>query len=27
VMERGGPHGGDFWFEEFPRMVAWAFET
>lgn len=23
---RDGDHGGDFWFEEFPLMVAWAFE-
>jgi enterochelin esterase-like enzyme len=27
MMEREGPHGGDFWFEEFPRMVGWAFES
>ena len=25
MMEREGNHGGDFWFEEFPLMVAWAF--
>ena len=22
---REGDHGGAFWFEEFPRMVSWAF--
>ena len=26
MTERMGPHGGDFWGEEFPLMVAWAFE-
>ena len=26
MTERDGPHGGDFWIEEFPLMVAWAFE-
>ena len=26
MAERGGPHGGSFWREEFPRMVAWAAE-
>ena len=25
MMEREGNHGGDFWFAEFPLMVAWAF--
>jgi enterochelin esterase-like enzyme len=25
LMERDGSHGGAFWGEEFPRMVAWAF--
>ena len=25
MMERAGPHGGAFWREEFPLMVAWAF--
>ena len=25
MTERVGPHGGDFWGEEFPLMVAWAF--
>jgi enterochelin esterase-like enzyme len=26
MFERAGGHGGPFWFEEFPLMVAWAFE-
>jgi enterochelin esterase-like enzyme len=26
LEERAGGHGGAFWGEEFPRMVAWAFE-
>ncbi len=26
LMEREGQHGGAFWTEEFPLMVAWAFE-
>jgi len=25
MMERPGSHGGAFWREEFPLMVAWAF--
>jgi enterochelin esterase-like enzyme len=25
MTERAGPHGGAFWREEFPLMVAWAF--
>jgi hypothetical protein len=25
IAERDGPHGGAFWKEEFPLMVAWAF--
>ena len=25
MTERPGPHGGAFWLEEFPLMVAWAF--
>lgn len=25
IKERTGSHGGAFWFEEFPLMVAWAF--
>jgi enterochelin esterase-like enzyme len=25
ITERVGPHGGEFWGEEFPLMVAWAF--
>lgn len=25
IMERQGEHGGTFWQEEFPLMVAWAF--
>jgi enterochelin esterase-like enzyme len=25
LMEREGEHGGAFWIEEFPLMVAWAF--
>jgi enterochelin esterase-like enzyme len=25
MIERAGSHGGAFWREEFPRMVAWAF--
>jgi enterochelin esterase-like enzyme len=25
MTERAGPHGGAFWTEEFPLMVAWAF--
>lgn len=25
MKERVGPHGGDFWREEFAKMVAWAF--
>jgi hypothetical protein len=25
MMERAGSHGGAFWGEEFPLMVAWAF--
>jgi enterochelin esterase-like enzyme len=25
MNERAGSHGGDFWGEEFPLMVAWAF--
>ena len=25
LTERTGPHGGTFWREEFPLMVAWAF--
>jgi enterochelin esterase-like enzyme len=25
MQERTGPHGGAFWREEFPLMVAWAF--
>ena len=27
MMERVGPHGGEFWVEEFPLMVAWARRT
>jgi enterochelin esterase-like enzyme len=26
MTERIGPHGGEFWGEEFPLMVTWAFE-
>jgi enterochelin esterase-like enzyme len=26
MTERVGPHGGEFWGEEFPLMVTWAFE-
>jgi hypothetical protein len=26
LMERDGGHGDAFWVEEFPLMVAWAFE-
>ena len=26
MTERAGSHGGDFWRQEFPLMVAWAFE-
>ena len=26
MRERVGPHGGQFWGEEFPLMVAWAFD-
>jgi len=26
MSERLGPHGGEFWGEEFPLMVAWAFD-
>jgi enterochelin esterase-like enzyme len=26
MTERVGPHGGEFWAEELPLMVAWAFE-
>jgi enterochelin esterase-like enzyme len=26
MTERVGPHGGEFWGQEFPLMVAWAFE-
>ena len=26
MTQRDGPHGGEFWGEEFPLMVAWAFE-
>lgn len=26
MVERSGEHGGAFWVEEFPLMVAWAFE-
>lgn len=26
MTERVGPHGGEFWVEEFPLMLAWAFE-
>lgn len=26
ITERAGHHGGQFWGEEFPLMVAWAFE-
>jgi pimeloyl-ACP methyl ester carboxylesterase len=26
MTERAGSHGGPFWREEFPLMVAWAFE-
>jgi enterochelin esterase-like enzyme len=25
MKERAGSHGGQFWQEEFPRMVMWAF--
>jgi acetyl esterase/lipase len=25
LIERDGGHGGAFWAEEFPLMVAWAF--
>jgi hypothetical protein len=25
MTERAGSHGGPFWSEEFPLMVAWAF--
>jgi S-formylglutathione hydrolase FrmB len=25
MEERAGSHGGAFWQEEFPQMVAWAF--
>lgn len=25
MMERDGGHGGAFWGEEFPLMMAWAF--
>jgi hypothetical protein len=25
MTERVGPHGGAFWRQEFPSMVAWAF--
>jgi predicted alpha/beta superfamily hydrolase len=25
MMERDGEHGGEFWFEEFPLMLEWAF--
>jgi hypothetical protein len=25
MNERAGSHGGAFWREEFPLMVAWAF--
>jgi acetyl esterase/lipase len=25
ITERDGAHGGAFWREEFPLMVAWAF--
>jgi hypothetical protein len=25
MIERVGPHGGAFWRQEFPSMVAWAF--
>ena len=25
IAERNGEHGGAFWYEEFPLMVAWAF--
>ena len=25
MHERAGSHGGEFWRQEFPRMVAWAF--
>jgi hypothetical protein len=27
MTERVGSHGGAFWKEEFPLMVAWAFGT
>ena len=27
MMQRDGGHGGAFWTEEFPLMVAWAFGT
>jgi enterochelin esterase-like enzyme len=27
MMEREGKHGGAFWVEEFPLMVAWAFTS
>lgn len=27
MEERAGSHGGAFWVEEFPRMIAWAFGT
>ena len=27
MRERAGPHGGAFWREEFPLMVAWAFAS
>jgi pimeloyl-ACP methyl ester carboxylesterase len=26
MKERAGSHGGPFWRQEFPRMVAWAFQ-
>ena len=27
MVERDGEHGGAFWGEELPRMVAWAFAS
>ena len=26
VVKRDGQHGGGFWYDEFPRMVSWAFQ-
>ena len=26
IERRDGQHGGGFWYDEFPRMISWAFQ-